>query len=110
ASDGYGASSLPAQQASRHASGITAEKRAAIAVSASPAAAPDLTPAGLAVVAGAKPEENAGKPFTAAAYRRFDIVGLAVLAFAGQHLGQRWSRYVFIEPRPIVIGRKKPIE
>ncbi len=60
----------------------------------------------LAVTDG-KAEEKASKPLAAEKYDRAEIVGLAVLAFTGQHLAKRLPRCSPGQPRPITIRRKK---
>jgi hypothetical protein len=65
--------------------------------------AANVAAAGPLAVAGVKSEKNAGKPLAAERYYRADIAGLAVLAFVGQYLGQRWPRPAPVQPRPITI-------
>ena len=97
-------------QAAKPASGNTAGKQAAGATSAPFSAASDLVALGLSFAVKVKSQEKAGMVSTAGNYWRTDIVGLAVLAFVGQHFGQRWRQPTLDQPRPITMRRKKPVE
>ncbi len=79
-------------------------------VSAPLAPASDLAAAGSSAAANLRSEENAGKLLAAGKYWRADIVGLAVLAFAGQHLVERWRYPAPDQPRPIAIRGKEPCQ
>jgi hypothetical protein len=70
----------------------------------------DLAAADATAVADVKSEEKAGKLLAAEHYCRADIVGLAVVAFAGQRLAQRWTRLSPGQIRPIAMRQQKPAE
>jgi hypothetical protein len=71
------------------------------------AAASNLAQAGSLAVANSKSDEKAGKLLVAERYWHADIVGLAVLAFAGQHVVRRSWYPSPDRPRPIPILRQK---
>jgi hypothetical protein len=94
-------------QAAKPASGNTAGKQAA-GVTSAPFSASDLVASGSS--SAVKSKDEAGMVSTAGNNWRTDIVGLAVLAFVGQHFGQRWRQLTLDQPRPITMRRKKPVE
>ena len=74
------------------------------------ATAADVAAAVPSAVAGVKSEENRGKPLAVGNSWRTDLVGLAVLALAGQNLGQRWRIPALSLFRPSTVRRRKPVE
>ncbi len=104
------ASSTSTQQAARPKSGDAAGKPEGGMVSDPVATASDLAAAGSPAAANVRSKEKVGRPVTAGYSWRTDIVGLAVVAFVGQHLGQRCRQVSPGQPRPINMRRKRPVE
>jgi hypothetical protein len=115
--DAKTATDYPVEDASAAASDSRSlDRPVVVAVAANtvavPATAPvsDLAVAASPAVLKVKAEANAGMPIAAADYCRADMVGMAILAFAGQHLVERWRYPAPGQPRPIVMRRKKQVE
>jgi hypothetical protein len=98
--------SVLTRQGARIRAGDAAGNQGAAAVCVPSAAASNPALANSLAVASAKSEEKAGKPLVAETSWHADIVGLAVLAFAGQYAAQRWRFPAPGQPRPIVIRRR----